>query len=200
MGENAEKTGYTSIDKPYLDLTPIYEYDKDYCKKTAYEMMVSSPCFNPNSKALSYYGTVITNNTMIKNINILSASFRNYGIKKNDIVFMLCLNTPEMIYALYALNKIGAVSEWFNPTAISADMLKRQIVDNNIKTIFAIDVMYPILKEAIKNTCVECVIINSVKDSFNFVSRFKYDMQVFCLNAINSSRYFVKKLEVINES
>jgi long-chain acyl-CoA synthetase len=192
-----KKVNLTSIDKPYRNLIPNYTYNADYCKKTAYDMVLESPAFNIDSPALNYYGKIIKNSQLISNIETASRAFKNMGVKKDDIVFMFCLNTPEMIYSLYALNKIGAITEWFNPTAISKDLLHKHLMDNKIKTVITIDVMYPILKEAIKDTNVENVIVNSVKDSFDLSHDLMYNAQVFGLNIINQNKYFKSNLETI---
>lgn len=103
------------------------EYDQDYCKKTLLEMIQSSPFFDLKSKSLRYFRTVISNKEFIQNINSASVAFRNMGIKENGLVFMFMLNTPEFGYSFYALNNIGAVCEWFNPSGVTPELLRNRV-------------------------------------------------------------------------
>lgn len=187
----------TSEDKPYRAILTDEFYDPEYCKKTAFDMVLKSPAFNPESPAFDYYGRIIKNSFFVEQVKRAQISFSNLGVKEQDIVFMMCLNTPEMIYSLYGLNKLGAITEWFNPTAISSEMLRKYIIENNIKVMVVIDVMYPIVKEAIKGTKIEHVIVTSVKDSFDIPHNLIYTTQVEGLNFILNKSYIREKIKAI---
>lgn len=101
---------YTSQDKSYLKTMPAFKYDADFAKKTIYDMILHSQGNTKDRIAISYYGTQISNKELYDNIDKAAKAFQNSGIKKDDIVFMFCLNTPEMVTSLYALNRIGAVT------------------------------------------------------------------------------------------
>lgn len=195
-----QKTGYTSIDKPYRKILPENSYNAEYCRKTAFDMIFQSPAYNADSPAFDYYGKIIKNSFFKENVEKTHIAFSNMGVKDSDIVFMMCLNTPEMIYSLYGLNKLGAVSEWFSPTAISAEMLKQYIIENNIKTMVIIDIMYPIVKEAIKGTKVEHVVVTSVKDSFDLPHKLIYTTQVEGINLILQNSFIKKKIAELKNS
>lgn len=194
------RTGYTSIDRPYRKILPDDNYDYEYCKKTAFDMIFQSPAYNPSSPAFDYYGKIIKNSTFKENVLKAQVAFSNIGVRPDDTVFMMCLNTPEMIYSLYGLNKMGAVSEWFNPTAISAEMLRKYILENNIKTMVIIDIMYPIVKEAIKGTKIEHVIVTSVKDSFDLPHKLIYTTQVEGINSILQNSYVRRKIAELKKN
>ena len=169
------------------------QYDKDYCKKTLLEMVKSSPAFNLDSPAIRYFKTVIYNREFMENINKTSIAFKNLGIKENDLVFIFMLNTPEFGYTYYGLNAIGAVSEWFNPNGITPDLIRKMINENNIKYMIISDVLYSVVKEGIKGTNIEKVIVNSLRDSFDVLTDIFYSIQVFGINNILNSS-IVKKI------
>ena len=70
----------------------------------------------PNDLAVYYQGTKISFKTLVKRIeetaNIL---FYQLGIKENDVVIISQPNIPETIVLFYALNKIGAISNFVHP-------------------------------------------------------------------------------------
>lgn len=196
-------TGYASMDNPWENAyanVKYSEYNPDFCKKTAMEMIYPNVSAKPNMIAYDYYGKQIDNKTFLKNVELVTTAYRNFGIKRDDNVFILGINTPEIIYTMYALNNLGAISEWFNPLAISPELLRKYINEGNIKYIFAIDVMYDVLKEAIKGTNIECVIINSVKDSFPLNMNLLYNTQVFGLSHILNNESIKSTLEHIKEN
>ncbi len=194
------KTGYCSIDRPYTKILSDKKFNPDYCRKTAFDMVLQSPSINMSAPAFDYYGKIIKTKEFIENINIVRNAATNLGVKKDEIVFMFCLNTPEMIYSLYGLNQLGAVTEWFNPTAISAEMLREHIIENNIKTMVIIDIMYPLVKKAIQGTNVEKIIVTSLKDSFDLKHKMLYEAQIRGINHILQSNYVKKNIAFIKNN
>ncbi len=113
---------------------------------------------------------------------------------------MFCLNVPETFYAMYGLNDFGMVTEWFNPLATSVSLLREHIKKNNVKTLVIIDMMYPVVKEAIKDTSVEHIIVTSVLDSFPTGKKLLYKCQVFGFNRLIQStpyKYLINKIKGI---
>ena len=190
-------TGFTSIDKPQFRIMQPVDYNHEYCKKTIYEMAKEKLLKHKELNAMDYYGQVITNDELLKNIDKSTKAYQNIGVKNNDIVLFMGLNTPEVTYSLYAVNRLGAASEWFNPSVISPTLLKEHIIKNNIKTIFTIDIAYDLVKKAIEGTGVENVIVNSLTDSFSQDMKRKYNIQVYGINMIIKSKIYNKLLSKI---
>ena len=138
----------------------------------------------PDLVAFDYYGKEIHNHELLMEMDKASRAFQSIGIQKDDLVFMLCINMPEVAYCMYSLNRIGAVTEWFNPTAISAELLRKYILESKVRYIVAIDLMYSVLTKAIEGTSVEKVILLSVKDSFSAKMRTAYNIQVYGTSAL----------------
>lgn len=59
--------------------------------------------------AISYYGIKFSYQQLFDNIDAMAAALTAYGIQKDDVVASSMPGTPEGIYLIYALNKIGAV-------------------------------------------------------------------------------------------
>jgi long-chain acyl-CoA synthetase len=193
-------TGFLSIDKPYLKVVPSLPYDEEYCKKTAFEMILERSFNHENDFALNFYGNKIKVKDFFKKVEDLSISYYNLGICENTNVSFFGLNTPEMVESLYALNKIGAITEWFNPNAMTPDLLRKHINDNHIEYLFIIDIMYDLVKEAIKGTSVQKIIVNSVLDSLPKDKGFAYFINNFGLDLFVQSDYMKKMSEIIYNS
>lgn len=159
------------------------DYDQDYCRKTLLEMVTSSPAFKANSNALRYFKTSISNKEFMANVLKTSIALKNLGVKRDEIIPMFLLNTPEFGYSFYAVNNIGGISEWFNPRGITPELIRNFINDNNIRFMIISDVVYPVFKEGIKGTNIERVIVNSLRDSFDNLTDAMYITQVLGINS-----------------
>lgn len=203
MENNIEKL--LSVDKPYLDLIPQFNYDPNFCKRTTYEMVLNRAHGHYNIPAMNFYGNITSTLDFIKNTDIVAKCYASMGIGKDDNVSFFGLNTPEIVESLYALNKVGAVSEWFNPNAMTPELLRNHINTNKVKALFVIDIMYPIVKEAIKGTDVQFVVVNSLMDSLPKSKGVLYYLKMFGLDSFTNldhlKRYkegIYKRLESVN--
>ncbi len=62
-----------------------------------------------NNTAISFYGKNFSYGETLTNINEIVRALRAYGIKKDDVVASSLPGTPEGIFLIYAINKIGAI-------------------------------------------------------------------------------------------
>ena len=173
---------YLSVDKPYLDAIPDFKFDSTICEKTSYDMIVERANGYYDIPAMNFYGNKISTLDFLKSVDFVATCFLSLGIGKDDNVSFFGLNTPELVESLYALSKIGAISEWFNPNAMTPDLLRNHIINNNVKALFIVDIMYPIVKEAIEGTEVEFVIVNSMMDSLLKSKEILYYLKIFGLD------------------
>lgn len=67
--------------------------------------------------ALYYKGQAISYDTLIRSVNRLAAGLIRLGVRKGDAVTVCMPNTPESVYALYAVSKIGAIAHLVHPLA-----------------------------------------------------------------------------------
>ena len=110
MKKGAELTGYPSIDKPWLKY-----YNEDAINTTLPEMTMYEYVWENNKNdlsdiAFSYFGTKITYGDFFENVKKAACSFAAMGVKKDDIVTIMSMHTPETFYAFYGLNYVGAVA------------------------------------------------------------------------------------------
>lgn len=104
------KTGYPSIDKPWLKYYSEEVINSPLPESSIYEIIRERNHDNLRRVAIDYYGKRITYKDLFDHIDSVSDSLAKLGIKRGDIVSICMLNSPETIYLIYALNKIGAVA------------------------------------------------------------------------------------------
>ena len=110
-----KKTGYPSIDKPWEKYYSDETINAPLLTGTFYENL-----FNENKKylddiALVYFGNKITYRDMFYNVERVRNALLNNGVKKDDKVIMFTSSTPETVYTILALGRIGATANMINP-------------------------------------------------------------------------------------
>ena len=69
----------------------------------------------PEVDALSYFDRKITFGELFDDIDKAASVFAKNGVRDGDIVSLCALTTPETVTVFYALNKLGAVSNFIEP-------------------------------------------------------------------------------------
>jgi len=139
LSQTNRQTGYPSLDKPWLKFysenAPKTEVPSgcflDYFMENAGDDL-SSPCLN-------YLGNTFSRKTFLDTTMGLAHLFGE-TLQKGDVVTLLGLVTPEIIFCIYALNYIGVC---INSIYISmpVDEIVDTINKTNSKMVIAIDVI-----------------------------------------------------------
>lgn len=131
-----------------------------------YDQVRISASRYPNLKAIEYFGGKITYSELVKKINKAAISFKRLGITQGDIVSICLPNVPEALFALYALNKLGAIANMVHPLSAEEE-IKESLTSTKSKILVMIDLYYNKIENIIKDTDVEYVIFVSAGDSMN---------------------------------
>lgn len=133
-----EMTGYPSVDKPWLKAYPEGITQKNCPEKTMYRFIYENNAKRLDNVAMNYFDRKIMYREMFEKIEKTANALAANGVKAGDIVSIISLNTPETVYCLYALNKIGAVAN-----LILANITTNEIVESlnntNSKLLIVLD-------------------------------------------------------------
>ena len=116
MSREKELTGYPSIDKPWLKYYSEEAINAVPPKCSIYENIYDANLEYLSETALLYYGKKITYKKLFQEVDKAAKAFVQYGVKYGDNVAICMPATPETMYAILALNKIGANANMLNPT------------------------------------------------------------------------------------
>ena len=127
----------------------------------------------PKDIAILYLGRKISYGELFRQIDRTAAAFSALGVKPGDIVTVALPSIPEALYIVYALNKIGAVSNTIHPLAG-----KKEIVHylNEVKSEVAVlyEGTYQIIRESFGQTSVKHAVVVSAGESLPFGVRQLY--------------------------
>jgi len=156
--------------KPWLKYYPAKSLERELPRCTIYQYLKdrNNTKFHNHlsDNAIHYFGTNITYETLFKRIERCADAFYSIGVRQGDIVSLITVTIPETIVAMYALNKIGAISNFIDPR-MDIDSIKRVI--NNVKSniIVIVDLAFPKLKAIMKDVKPKMIIVQSPADSLN---------------------------------
>ena len=174
--ESKKITGYPSIDKPWLkyysgEQSVIYKPEENL-----YEYIYENNKDYLNDIALDYFGKRISYGELFHKIDQAENAFASLGVLPGDVVSCISITTPELIYSIYALNKIGAVINMLDPRS-SADTLVRQISKAESKVLIILDECIGLLDSIVPNTTIENIVLISVKQSMGFPVKQLYTLK-----------------------
>ncbi len=164
------KTGYPSIDKPWLKYYSDEEINTPLPTGTMYSYIFKKNQDNLDRVALNYYGTNINYREFFDHISNVASALERPGVKAGDIVTVCMINSPETIYLLFALNKIGAVANMVYGGS-SPEELRKYIVDTKSSVVFTLDMFQDRILESIHDTLVKTVVVASMTQSMSMTNR-----------------------------
>ena len=171
-----ELTGYPSIDKPWLKYYSEEAIQAELPECTVLQYIKNKNTNNLNGIALNYFGNKITYREFFENIDKVAKAFLAIGIRKGDIVTIASMHTPETIYIIYGLNKIGAVANMVYLT-LSAN----EIIENIKSTDSKAFIYFTMIQE--KGRIIEkefpdiITIILDVSDSMPWYLKYPYRLK-----------------------
>ncbi|MBR3049666.1 MAG: acyl--CoA ligase [Bacilli bacterium] len=167
-------TGYPSFDKPqkqYYREEPIKEINPN---QTIYDMVFDQE--DLNAEAIGYLGTNWTFKKLKEKVDDCSKAFASLGVSKGDSVLVGISNSPEAVVTLLALNRMGAISKWFDIRASVKD-IEEYANSSNCKCMLAYDMIVPKVKQAIDNTDLNSVIVLSPANAISSIKRGLYNLK-----------------------
>lgn len=181
--EQKNHTGYASIDKPQIKYFKKGTLDAELPKMKMYDYLYLRNKKNPNFIALNYYGRKITYDELFYNIEQTAKAFLELGVKEKDNVVISMPTTPESVYMLFALNRIGAVPVELDPRTTDKD-IEITMKESNTKIYITMEDCSPMIDDMLSNNQelneqIEKVMFISPTESLPFGMNYLSDFKDF---------------------
>lgn len=176
MSEAKQLTGFPSIDKPWQK----YYSDEaingaiDECK--IYEKIWNENKDHLEDVAILYYGRKTNYRQLFSNIEKTAAAFVAEGVKAGDYVTVCSVNMPEVVYAFYALNRIGAVANMVDPRT-NTERIGQYMKDAGSSFVLTLDRALPRFTKLCDDGIVDKIVILSPADSLPMPLKLGYKMK-----------------------
>lgn len=168
MPTEKKLTGYPSIDRPWLKYYAEEEINAETPKCSIYEKIYENNLRFPNQTALLFFGKKITYKKLFSQIERTAIALSSYGVVNGDNVAICMPALPETVYAILALNKIGANAVLLNPLFDEQQLLNR-INETEAKLLFVANELYGRIKSILPKTKIETIISCSAVNSLGAV-------------------------------
>ena len=176
MSTAAHEAVYASVAKPWLKYYDASFIGQPLPDCTTFEYLYQQNKQHLNEPALEYFGRKITYADLFVNIKKTAAAFRAIGLKKGDIATVVSIMTPEIIYAFYAADLIGATLNLVDPR-YSVEGIHDYITEVDSHLLICLSVTYDRCVQAAKRTHVERILVVSPADSLSLPMAMGYKLK-----------------------
>ena len=176
MSTAAHEADYASVAKPWLKYYDASFIGQPLPDCTTFEYLYQQNKQHLNEPALEYFGRKITYADLFVNIKKTAAAFRAIGLKKGDIATVVSIMTPEIIYAFYAADLIGATLNLVDPR-YSVEGIHDYIAEVDSHLLICLNVTYDRCVQAAKRTHVERILVVSPADSLSLPMAMGYKLK-----------------------
>lgn len=178
---------------------PGVPYEVDIEKVTMAEVLSRTAKKYPDKTAFIYMGKKISYREFERLVNLFARSLVDLGVKKGDKVGFVLPNLPQLVIAIHAAYKLGAVTVMNNPLYTELE-LQNQLNDSDCKLVIILDLLLPRILKIRANTQIEKIVtchINDylpfpVKQLFPFVKKAMY-------RKIESQKYIYEFMDLIKK-
>ena len=170
------KPVYASAAKPWLKYYDASFIGQPLPDCTTFEYLYQQNKQHLNEPALEYFGRKITYADLFVNIKKTAAAFRAIGLKNGDIATVVSIMTPEIIYAFYAVDLIGATLNLVDPR-YSVEGIHDYIAEVDSHLLICLNVTYDRCVQAAKRTHVERILVVSPADSLSLPMAMGYKLK-----------------------
>ena len=161
--QEKELTGYPSIDKPWLKYYSEEAINSTLPDCSIYDYLVENNKDYLDEYALDYFGRKMTYGELFENIDIVANAFKANEIKKGDVCTVVTVSSVTSVLCFYALNKVGAVSNYINVLSSQED-LRQYFLEASSELVVTLDLFAEKVLKAIEDTAVKKVVIYSLAD------------------------------------
>lgn len=153
-----------SEEKAWLKHFPEASLRAEIPHNTIYEYIRSKCLSRPEGKAIYYYGASITYGGLLERIDRCAEAFYAMGIREGDHVSFLTPTTPEAIYCMYGLNKIGAIGNFIDPR-MDIQRILEAAKSVSSRILVTIDAAFPKVQRILDQLDEEHIIVSSANTS-----------------------------------
>lgn len=196
-------TGMPSIDNPWLKFYEEKYYNADIPNESIYDHL-KEHITDTNLSALNYFGEIITFEKLLDKIDTYAKAFNELGVKKGDMVSVCLPNVPESVYILYALSKLGAISNIIDPRKKSEQLI-HAVNDAKSKAFITCDLFINNTDNVKKELCTKNIFVSPIFDSLSkdrkkvVESKAKEDMTLKDIARVLANRIIQKKYKTISD-
>lgn len=164
-----------SVNTPWIKNYGDVKFNLEYPQTTMSEQVLSIADSKPYGIALSFMGRNIKYSTLANMIHKCAKSFASIGVKSGDCVTLCMPNIPQIVYALYALNLIGASVSVIHPLSSETEIIY-YLKETNSKMVVTLDMFCDKLLKVNERYNLDKLVVGSIADELSIVMNIGYKL------------------------
>lgn len=152
------------IKAPWLSSYGDVSFHLDYPTGSMSEVVFETSKNYPNNIALSFMGKNTSFAQLRDAIEICAKAFASIGISEGKRVCLCMPNVPQTVFALYALNRIGAIATMIHPLSAEGEIVF-YLKETQCDVVLTLDQFYGKFLGVQKQVSIQKLIIASVGDA-----------------------------------
>jgi len=160
-----ELSGKPSADLPHLHYFPEGAADTPLPKMTLYENLYTHNEKFIKSTAIEFFGNKITYEKLFEMIDKTAKAFYASGVRKGDTVSVVMATIPELVYTIFALNKLGVKTDITHFLLEDEEDIYKVVKRANPNMMVIMDNFYGKFKNVIDKLPIDSIITTSVVNS-----------------------------------
>lgn len=133
----------------------------NYPRRPLYEILRMTAVATPDLIATAFLGAHLSYGQIKEQTDKLATALARLGLKQNDRVGIMLPNCPQYLIATFAILRLGAIAVNVNPLYTPREVTV-VAKDSDMRMLFALDLLMPVVAAAREQTSIETVILTSV--------------------------------------
>ncbi len=163
------------IKTPWLSSYGEVQFHLDYPNGSMSRAVLNTASTYPQNTALSFMGKKTSFFALAEKIDLCARAFVAAGIKEGDRVCLCMPNVPQTVFALYGLNRIGAIATMIHPLSAEGE-IAFYLNEAKCDVVLTLDQFYGKFVNVQKSVSIRKLIISSVADALSFVMSVGYKL------------------------
>ena len=165
------------MNRPWLAHYGSVPHHLNYPQGSMSDAVFSAAEKYPAYPALSFMGRSISYERLVEEIGKTAAAFRRIGVKEGDRVTLCLPNIPQTVYALYALNELGAVVSLIHPLSAEKEIVF-YLQEAGSTVLVGLHQFYEKLEAVQRQVPLQQLLITDIDDALSGFKRLGYRLAV----------------------
>ncbi len=157
-----------SVNTPWIKNYGDVKFNLEYPQTTMSEQVIKTALGKLDGIALSFMGRNIKYSTLADMIQKCAKAFAKIGVKPGSCVTLCMPNVPQNVYALYALNMIGATVSVIHPLSSEEEIIY-YLKETDSRIVVTLDMFYNKLMQVGTRYKLEKLVVASIADELSLV-------------------------------
>ena len=164
-----------NLKTPWLDSFGDLPFHLTYSEKSLSEEVLATAEREKDFPALSFMGRKISFTSLAENIDRAARGFYALGVRPGQRVLVCMPNTPQAIYCLYGLNRIGATAAMVHPLSAVGELVF-YLNEAQCDVAITLDQFYGKFQEVMLQRPIDKLIIASISEELPAIKSVAYKL------------------------